>query len=25
VAYPVSTRVNRPANNDPALIEPVEG
>ncbi|AGA34815.1 protein of unknown function DUF159 [Thioalkalivibrio nitratireducens DSM 14787] len=24
VAYPVSTRVNRPANDDPALLEPVD-
>ena len=24
-AYPVSTRVNRPANDDPSLIERVEG
>ncbi|WP_043739802.1 hypothetical protein [Thioalkalivibrio nitratireducens] len=23
VAYPVSIRVNRPANDDPALLEPV--
>ena len=22
IAYPVSTRVNRPANDDPGLIEP---
>jgi putative SOS response-associated peptidase YedK len=25
VAWPVSTRVNKPANDDPALIEPVDG
>jgi putative SOS response-associated peptidase YedK len=24
IAYPVSTRVNRPANDDPSLIEPVD-
>jgi len=24
VAYPVSTRVNRPANDDPGLLEPIE-
>jgi putative SOS response-associated peptidase YedK len=24
-SYPVSTRVNSPANDDPDLIEPVEG
>ena len=25
IAYPVSTRINRPANDDPGLIERVEG
>ena len=24
IAYPVSTRVNRPANDDPGLLEPIE-
>jgi putative SOS response-associated peptidase YedK len=24
IAYPVSTRVNRPANDDPGLLEPID-
>jgi putative SOS response-associated peptidase YedK len=25
IAYPVSTKVNRPENDDPSLIEEIEG